>query len=187
MMTGFERYTKKTRRAIFLEEMEQVVPWAKLCGLIEPHYPKPGNGRLALAPTAMASSKWYVDGVNGSDNNDCKSRQHACKTIGHAISLASSGDSILVAAATYTENLTIGFSLKVIGSGAATTIIDGGQVNSVVTIPDTSSHVTLSKTTASHASTPARPSGMPSRWLRRAIPSWSPLRPIPRISPSGSA
>src|SRR5436309_13338128 len=34
MMTGFERYTKK-----------QVVPWGKLCGLIEPHYPKPGNGR----------------------------------------------------------------------------------------------------------------------------------------------
>src|SRR5499427_891437 len=45
MMTGFERYTKKTRRAIFLEEMEQVVPWAKLCGLIKPHYPKLGNGR----------------------------------------------------------------------------------------------------------------------------------------------
>jgi IS5 family transposase len=45
MMTGFERYTKKTRRAMFLEEMEQVVPWAKLCVLIEPHYPKPGNGR----------------------------------------------------------------------------------------------------------------------------------------------
>src|SRR5215469_10159643 len=48
MMTGFERYTKKTRRAIFLEEMEQVVPWAKLCGLIEPHYPKPGNGDSPL-------------------------------------------------------------------------------------------------------------------------------------------
>jgi len=45
MMTGFERYTKKTRRAMFLEEMEQVVPWAKLCALIEPYYPKPGNGR----------------------------------------------------------------------------------------------------------------------------------------------
>ncbi len=45
MMTGFERYTKKTRRAMFLEEMEQVVPWAKLCALIEPHYPQPGNGR----------------------------------------------------------------------------------------------------------------------------------------------
>ena len=35
MMTGFERYTKKTRRAIFLEEMGQVVPWAKLCALVE--------------------------------------------------------------------------------------------------------------------------------------------------------
>jgi hypothetical protein len=45
MMTGFERYTKKTRRAMFLEEMEQVVPWGKLCALIEPHYTKPGNGR----------------------------------------------------------------------------------------------------------------------------------------------
>jgi transposase, IS5 family len=45
MMTGFERYTRKTRRAMFLEEMEQVVPWGKLCALIEPHYPKPGNGR----------------------------------------------------------------------------------------------------------------------------------------------
>ena len=31
MMTGFERYTKKTRRAMFLEEMEHVVPWGKLC------------------------------------------------------------------------------------------------------------------------------------------------------------
>src|SRR5262249_60830465 len=45
MMTGFERYTKKTRRAMFLEEMEQVVPWGKLCALVEPHYPKAGNGR----------------------------------------------------------------------------------------------------------------------------------------------
>ncbi len=44
MMTGFERHTKKTGR-LFLEEMEQVVPWEKLCALVEPHYPKPGNGR----------------------------------------------------------------------------------------------------------------------------------------------
>ena len=45
LMTGFERYTKKTRRAMFLEEMEQVVPWGKLCGWFESHYPNPGNGR----------------------------------------------------------------------------------------------------------------------------------------------
>ena len=45
MWTGFGRYTKKTRRTAFLEEMNQVVPWRELCALIEPHYPKAGNGR----------------------------------------------------------------------------------------------------------------------------------------------
>src|ERR1700751_1269138 len=45
MMTGFEWYTKKTRGVMFLEEMEQMVPWENLCALIEPHYPKAGNGR----------------------------------------------------------------------------------------------------------------------------------------------
>jgi hypothetical protein len=100
---------------------------------------------MALTPAALASSAWYVDGVNGSDSNNCKTHLHACKTIGHAIPLASSGDSIMVAAAIYMENLSIGFSLKVIGSGAQTTIVDGGQVGRVVTISN--GHVTLSMLT----------------------------------------
>jgi hypothetical protein len=100
---------------------------------------------LALAPTALASNAWYVDGVHGSNNNNCKSRQHACRTIGHAISLASSGDSIMVAAAKYTENLTISFSLNIVGSSAKTTIIDGGGVSNVVQI--NSGSVTLAELT----------------------------------------
>jgi len=36
---------KKTRREVFLEEMELVVPWKALLGLIEPHYPMAGRGR----------------------------------------------------------------------------------------------------------------------------------------------
>jgi hypothetical protein len=36
MANGFERYMKKTRRAMFLEEIEQMVPWSELCALIEP-------------------------------------------------------------------------------------------------------------------------------------------------------
>lgn len=36
---------KKTRREIFLDEMEQVVPWATLLKIIEPHYPVAGRGR----------------------------------------------------------------------------------------------------------------------------------------------
>jgi IS5 family transposase len=41
--TGFERYGKTTRRAVFLAEMEQ---WfrGRLCGLVDPVYPKPANG-----------------------------------------------------------------------------------------------------------------------------------------------
>jgi IS5 family transposase len=42
---GFEHYAKTARRAAFLAEMERVVPWSVLCALIEPFYPKPGNGR----------------------------------------------------------------------------------------------------------------------------------------------
>lgn len=36
---------KKTRREMFLEEMELVVPWKALLKLIEPHYPTAGRGR----------------------------------------------------------------------------------------------------------------------------------------------
>ena len=42
---GFDRYSKTTRRAAFLAEMEEVVPWPDMFALIEPFYPKPGNGR----------------------------------------------------------------------------------------------------------------------------------------------
>src|SRR5579863_3855723 len=42
---SFERYSKKTRREKFLEEMDEIMPWAQLQSLIEPYYPKEGNGR----------------------------------------------------------------------------------------------------------------------------------------------
>jgi IS5 family transposase len=67
MTTGFERYTKKTRRAAFLEEMEQVVPWAELCGLIEPHYPKAGNGRRPVGLERMLRIYFLQQWFNLSD------------------------------------------------------------------------------------------------------------------------
>lgn len=36
---------KKTRREVFLEEMEQVVQWKALLKVIEPFYPVAGRGR----------------------------------------------------------------------------------------------------------------------------------------------
>ena len=50
---GFEQYRKPTRRDAFLAEMHQLVPWARLCALIEPHYPKPGNGRPPIGLERM--------------------------------------------------------------------------------------------------------------------------------------
>jgi transposase, IS5 family len=42
---GFERYRRATKRDVFLATMDEIVPWQALCELIEPHYPKQGNGR----------------------------------------------------------------------------------------------------------------------------------------------
>jgi transposase, IS5 family len=52
-MVGFERYAKPTRRVAFLADMERIVPWSALCGLIKPFYPKPGNGRLPIGVERM--------------------------------------------------------------------------------------------------------------------------------------
>jgi len=41
----YEQYRKLTKRDVFLATMERIVPWAALCAVIEPHYPKAGNGR----------------------------------------------------------------------------------------------------------------------------------------------
>jgi IS5 family transposase len=41
----YELYRGPTRRDTFLATMEQIVPWATLCEVIEPHDPKAGNGR----------------------------------------------------------------------------------------------------------------------------------------------
>lgn len=101
---------------------------------------------LAAASAATASNTWYVNGVIGSDSNNCLSPTTACKTIGHAVSLASSGDSIRVAPATYTENLNLSSNLTILGSGTSTTIVDGGAVGTVFTISSLA-HVSLSALT----------------------------------------
>jgi len=44
---------KVTRRERFLAEMDAVMPWARLLGLIEPYYPKAGNGRQPLGLEKM--------------------------------------------------------------------------------------------------------------------------------------
>ena len=64
---GFERYAKTTRRAAFLDEMERVVPWSALCALIEPFYPKPGNGRRPVGVERMLRIYFLQHWFNLSD------------------------------------------------------------------------------------------------------------------------
>lgn len=44
---------KQTRRERFLAEMDAIIPWRQLLELIEPHYPKAGNGRPPLGLEKM--------------------------------------------------------------------------------------------------------------------------------------
>ena len=63
----FERYTKKTRREKFLEEMNGVMPWAELEALIAPHYPKAGNGRPPVGLSVMLRIYFLQHWFNLSD------------------------------------------------------------------------------------------------------------------------
>src|ERR1700687_2636968 len=65
--TGFEKYGRKTKRERFLEEMEQVVPWGELQGLVEPHYPKGENGRPPVGLGIMLRVYFLQQWFNLSD------------------------------------------------------------------------------------------------------------------------
>jgi IS5 family transposase len=51
--SGYEQYRKPTRRDEFLATMQAIVPWADLCAVIEPYYPKAGNGRPPIGLERM--------------------------------------------------------------------------------------------------------------------------------------
>lgn len=50
---SFEQHRKPTRRDVFLDTMHKIVPWKELCAIIEPHYPKRGNGRPPIGLERM--------------------------------------------------------------------------------------------------------------------------------------
>jgi transposase, IS5 family len=61
---AYEKKEKTTKRQRFLAEMDQIVPWAKLLKLIEPVYPKRGNGRATMPLEQMLRiyclQQWYA-------------------------------------------------------------------------------------------------------------------------------
>jgi transposase, IS5 family len=58
---------KVTRRERFLAEMDAVIPWTRLLGLIAAHYPKAGNGRQPLGMEKMLRIYFLQQWFNLSD------------------------------------------------------------------------------------------------------------------------
>ena len=58
---------KVTRRERFLAEMDAVIPWDQLIALVEPHYPKAGNGRQPLGLEKMLRVYFMQQWFNLSD------------------------------------------------------------------------------------------------------------------------
>jgi transposase, IS5 family len=64
---GFEVHGRATRKAEFLARMEMLVPWAQFCAVIEPHYPKAGNGRPPVGLERMLRMYLLANWFNLSD------------------------------------------------------------------------------------------------------------------------
>lgn len=59
----FSRKRRQTRKEIFLSRMDALLPWPQLLDVIEPYYPKVGNGRRPYPLESMlrihCMQQWY--------------------------------------------------------------------------------------------------------------------------------
>ena len=68
----FSTKRRQTRKEIFLSRMEQILPWQNMTAVIEPFYPKAGNGRRPYPLETMlrihCMLHWYNRGPLGKGN-----------------------------------------------------------------------------------------------------------------------
>ena len=121
-------------------------------------------GLLLPFSVALGASNRYVDNTSGVDTGDCTNSFSPCLTINYAISQADPGDTIDVAAGTYSELVTVNKSLVINGEQAGVdartrtpvpeTIVNGnsGSTSFYVTADD----VTINGFTAQGATNAAQ-------------------------------
>lgn len=63
----FEKYGRKSRRELFLDEMERIVPWTVLESLVRPYYAKAGAGRQPVGLSIMLRTYFVQQWFNLSD------------------------------------------------------------------------------------------------------------------------
>ena len=95
---------------------------------------------FTMGVSAEAATNWYVDGTLGNDANSCMTPgPNACKTIQAAITKASAGDTINVAAGVYPESafvpLTVNRTLTLLGAQAGVDARTRAGAESIVTDP----------------------------------------------------
>jgi hypothetical protein len=102
--------------------------------------PQPAGGRCDSGAFELESAhqgELFVDAQDGNDANACVAQDSPCKTIGSAVSKASAGDTIVIAAGNYTAEtlpITLNKNLTFQGAGASSTTVDGRQTSSVFLI-----------------------------------------------------
>ena len=64
---SFEKHGRKSKRELFLDQMEGAVPWSELLALVSPHYPKAGNGRQPVGLPIMLRTYFLQQWFNLSD------------------------------------------------------------------------------------------------------------------------
>lgn len=65
--SGFEVHRKPTRKAEFLARMDKLIPWVDFCKVIEPFYPKAGNGRPPIGLERMLRMYFIAHWFNLAD------------------------------------------------------------------------------------------------------------------------
>jgi len=102
----------------------------------------------------------YVDASNIDDPLEDGTIDHPFDKIQEGIEAASSGDTVLVAAETYYENINLKDGVKVQGAGADVTTINGKSEGSVVTAVDVGSGTLLSGFTITNGTTEGHGGGI---------------------------
>src|SRR5579875_1352458 len=83
-----------------------------------------GGAMAALSVAAHGAQAPYEKvATNGTDTGRCVSSP--CATINYAISQATPGEAIHVAAGTYNQTVDVNKAVRILGAGASTTILDG--------------------------------------------------------------
>lgn len=103
---------------------------------------------------AATPANQYVSSATGVDSGNCSSDVNPCKTISYALTQASDGTVMHLAAGTYSEYFTVNHSVTIVGSGSGSTFIQApanlptaANNGTIVTIDGSSVSADLSKLT----------------------------------------